>query len=724
MDAPNLSPAAPRDISAVARMARVGRNAAVTAGLVGLLALGGWVLRLEWLRSAGQRFETQPNAAVGLVLAALATVLACRRDGASRNTARVLAVIVAALGAVTLLEHLTGADLLLDRTLLPTDAPVANVAGIPGRMGAPAALDLLLCGVALLALSAGPRGAPAAQTIALAAAPLPLLVLVAYAYDVRPLYAAPFLSAVAFPTALALLLLDVGILLARPGDGFVANLATAGGGSAIARRMLLYAVALPIAVGWIALTAHQARSESAFAVSLVVVALTLALVLLVLRDALVLDRLEAAKLHAQSEREASRDELAKALRREQEARSHAESASRARDEFLNTLSHELRTPLNAILGWTQLLRDGGTDPARLARGLAVVDRNGRALAQVVSDLLDMSRIARGVIQLERMELDPVAAVDRAVEAVRPAANAKGVALVRAVPAPVPAVLGDPVRVQQIAWNLLTNAVKFTPGGGRVAVGVAADGGDVVLTVEDSGAGIPPEFLPHVFDRFRQADGSDSRRHGGLGLGLALTRELVVLHGGAVEVASAGEGRGATFRVMLPQAPRQAEVAPPPRRDRPQLGGARILVVDDEADARELLVQLLQSWGARPAGVASAREALAAAALEKPDLLVSDIAMPGEDGCAMLQELRRIERALGQLPVPSLALTAFGRPEDRRRVLAAGFDAHVAKPVEPDELRATIAALLRREPQVIAPARELRPVPGAPGRGAGGAAAAH
>ncbi|MGC3996009.1 MAG: ATP-binding protein [Anaeromyxobacter sp.] len=320
-----------------------------------------------------------------------------------------------------------------------------------------------------------------------------------------------------------------------------------------------------------------------------------------------------------------------------------------------------------------------------------------------------------MVQLEKTEVDLVAALEAAVELVRPAAQARGVALVRTVDDGLPRVVGDPARLQQVAWNLLSNAVKFTPPAGRVDARLSVEGSEVVLMVQDTGDGIDPAFLPQLFDHFRQADGSTSRRHGGLGLGLALTRELVLLHGGRVEATSPGRGLGATFRVTLPAA------LPPPgasravRPERPRLDGARILVVDDEGDARELLLQLLASWGARPAGAGSAAEAVALAAAERMDLVVSDIAMPGQDGFAFVQELRRLERALGQAPVPVVALTAYGRPEDRRRALAGGFDAHLAKPVEPEELRETLAALLRREPRPAA-AHVLAPRPG-PSEGA-------
>lgn len=707
------------DAAAVLRMRRGGLAASAASALIGAAGLAGWMTGLPWLRSWGLPIDAQPNAVLGIVLVGAGAVLGAGGGERRARAARILGALALALGAATLLEHLLGLDLWLDGALFPGEIPTPATTA-PGRMGPPAALGVCLGGAAVRALASQGRSRGAAgQVLALAGVPLPLLGLVGYAYAVPALYGETGSSGIALPVAVALLLASAGLLLSRPAEGFVVHLAAHGTAGAIARRTLAYAVALPFAIGWVGLAASGEARPGAFALSLVVAALTLGLVVLVLKDAAALGRLEAARARAGADREASREALQRALVREQEARAVAEGASKARDEFLNALSHELRTPLNAILGWSRLLREGGSDPERLARGVAVLERNGRVLAQVVSDLLDMSRLARGAIQLERREVDLGAALEAALAPLAAVAAAKGVALAREVEEPAPRVEGDAARLQQVAWNLVSNALKFTPAGGRIEVSVRREGAGVVLQVEDTGDGIPPEFLPHVFERFRQADGSTTRRHGGLGLGLALTRELVILHGGTIEARSAGAGHGATFRVTLPLAAPVPEVPGvlPPARGRARLAGARILVVDDEVDSRELLLQLLASWGARPRGAGSAREAAAALEADRPDLLVSDIAMPGEDGCQLVQELRRRERALGERALPAVALTAFTRPEDRRRVLAAGFDAHVPKPVEPDELVATLSALLDRPvPGVVA-----RPTP-PPGADAGARAA--
>src|SRR5512133_498133 len=455
---PAMPPAVPhRDPGALRLLWRTGRVAAALAGGIGVAVLVSWMGGPRFARSGGQPIEVSPVTAVGILLAAAALLLQGLRHPAPRALRRLAALAVVAIGAARVLELAAGLDLRLESALAAIHPGLSGggVRMLPATAGA-----LLATGLALLSLE-GRRGwRVVAQTIALALSPVPLVALVGYAYRVTLLYESSPVTAMALPTAIALLLIALALLLARPTEGFVANLATAGTGSAMARRMLAYALALPLAVGWIALAMSDAGPKGAFAVSVAVVPLTLVLALLVLRDAAALDRMELAAERAQAERERSRLELARALAREREARAHAEAASRAKDEFLTTLSHELRTPLNAILGWSRLLRDGPRDAQRLERGLQVVERNGRALAHLVADLLDMSRIARGVIQLERTEVELVAPVEAAVEAVGASAEAKGVRIGRTVGEGVPRVIGDPARLQQIAWNLLSNAVKF------------------------------------------------------------------------------------------------------------------------------------------------------------------------------------------------------------------------------------------------------------------------
>ena len=415
-------------------------------------------------------------------------------------------------------------------------------------------------------------------------------------------------------------------------------------------------------------------------------------------------------------RERAEQERARLLVLEREARRQAEEANRIKDEFLATLSHELRTPLNAILGWAQMLRMTELDAATASRAYETIERNARAQAQLIADLLDVSRIITGKLRLELAPVHLPRVIEAVLDAVRPAAEAKRIELgVRYEPA-AGTVSGDADRLQQVVWNLLSNAIKFTPAGGRVEVTLARAGDSAEIRVSDSGAGIRPEFLPYVFDRFRQADGATTRTHGGLGLGLSIARHLIELHGGTIAAESAGEGRGAVFRVTVPEhastaspaaaASAEAGDGATPWNEPWLLAGVRVLVVEDEVDTRELLVQILERCGAEVTAAGSVAAAMAAlevgdasagttagAALGErlPHVVVSDIGMPQEDGFAFLRRLR--ERGPGRgAEIPALALTAYARSEDRQRALGAGFRAHLAKPIEAAELVAAVARL--------------------------------
>jgi len=384
----------------------------------------------------------------------------------------------------------------------------------------------------------------------------------------------------------------------------------------------------------------------------------------------------------------------------------AQESNRLKDEFLATVSHELRTPLTAILGWAHLLRTGQTGDENLAKALETIERNARAQAQLIDDLLDVSRIITGKIRIDVRPVDPNSFIEAAVEAVRPAAEAKGVRLQRIMDTGVATVSGDPVRLQQVVWNLLSNAIKFTPKGGRVQIRLERVNSHIEIAVSDTGPGISPEFLPYVFDRFRQADGRTTRQHGGLGLGLSIVRHLVELHGGTVRAESEGEGQGAVFTVLLPVAPvyqtvgATERVHPAARDTLPlydcpdRLEGVMVLAVDDEPDTRELLMAGLGQCGAVVTVVGSAAEALAAIAVKVPDLLISDIGMPGEDGYELIRRVRQLPTENGS-KLPAIALTAYARVEDRMQALRAGYQMHVPKPVELAELVAVAASLIRR-----------------------------
>jgi PAS domain S-box-containing protein len=394
-----------------------------------------------------------------------------------------------------------------------------------------------------------------------------------------------------------------------------------------------------------------------------------------------------------TERERAERERANLLRLEQAARLEAEQANRVKEDFLSVLSHELRTPLTPVMVWAQMLQRGPLTAELAARGLGAIERNARAQARLVEDLLDVSRIIAGKLNIQTAPVQLAPVVDAAVDAVRPAADAKQLALDVRVDAGLPAVGGDADRLRQVVANLLSNAVKFTPQAGRIEVRLTRDGDDVALTVRDTGIGITPAFLPHVFERFRQADSSTARSHPGLGLGLAIVHHLVKLHGGTVTAASDGEGRGATFTVRLPVtagAP-EASSAEHVNGETMRLRGLHVLVVDDEDDTRDLVAVLLARSGAEIRTASSAAEAVAVASRWTLDVLVSDIGMPGDDGYSLLASLR----ATCAEAVPAVALTAYARPEDRERAGLAGFAAHVSKPFDPEDLVAAVSRLAGR-----------------------------
>jgi signal transduction histidine kinase/ActR/RegA family two-component response regulator len=395
-------------------------------------------------------------------------------------------------------------------------------------------------------------------------------------------------------------------------------------------------------------------------------------------------------------------EIETSTRQREAAHREAEEASRLKDEFVATLSHELRTPMAPILGWSQILQAKVRDDPELKRGAAVIERNARTLIGIINDLLDMSRIVSGNLRLEVRQIHLNEPIGEALETVAAAAEAKGVAMSLRLDPGVGTVRGDPARLKQVVWNLLANAIKFTPAGGTVEVSLTRVGEHAQLSVTDTGVGMEPSFLPFVFDRFRQADGTTTREHSGLGLGLAIVKQLVELHGGTVEASSPGPGQGARFTVRLPTSSesihsasrRRAPMAEPAtiRAQRP-LEGMRVLVVEDQADTRDLLEQSIRGAGATVHAASSSEEAFRAFERHLPDVVVSDIGLPGEDGYALIRRIRaRSAEAGGQ--VPAIALTAFAHSDDRTRALRAGFQLHLAKPVEPEELVASLRSVRR------------------------------
>jgi PAS domain S-box-containing protein len=419
---------------------------------------------------------------------------------------------------------------------------------------------------------------------------------------------------------------------------------------------------------------------------------------------------EAALKKAMEEAERANRERLQLLDSEREARSRAERASRMKDEFLATLSHELRTPLNAVLGWAHILRTGKLQVDELKQGLDTIERNARVQAQIIEDLLDMSRIISGKVRLDVGQIDLPAVLNESVDTIRTAAEAKGIHLQAVVDPRAGPISGDADRLQQVFWNLLNNAIKFTSADGEIRVLLERVKSHIEVSVMDTGEGIAPEFLPYVFDRFQQGDASTTRRHGGLGLGLAIVKQLVELHGGSVHVKSDGIGNGTTFIVHLPllavysepdTESRHAQTAPRENRALPDvsLTDVHILVVDDEVDARELVKRLLEMAGATVSLAGSASEAIERILVARPDVLVCDIGMPGEDGFSLIRQLRVLEESQ-ESALPAVALTAYARSEDRTKAIRSGFQNHLSKPVEPAELLAVVSSLAGR--RVITP----------------------
>jgi signal transduction histidine kinase len=510
---------------------RLSRGAGSLAAVIGCLAFAGWTFDIEMLKGFGHGITMKPNTALGLIACGLALRHA-REPLRGWPDAWVAAPLFATtLGALTLSEHVLGWDLHIDLLLFPEEAGAPATAS-PGRMGPNASLSLTLAGTALMAVRhRSVTGAVAAQALALTVATLATIAIVGYMYGAQELYSAARYTGIAWPTAVTLLVIAIGILGARPDVGPVAAIVSDGPGGILARRMLLPGMLVPIGLGYVHLIAERrglydrGLGSALFAVSLAVI-----FAAALWRTAL---RLDAAQ------------------QRERAAREEAERASRLKDEFLATLSHELRTPLNVILGWAHMLRPAGPETADRDEAARIVMRNATMLARLVDDLLDVSRVATGRLHLDMKPLDLATVAAAAVDGIAAEAQARGITVIRRFAPPAPT-SGDAGRLQQVVHNLLSNALKFTRAGGTVEVAVDARSSAVELTVRDTGEGIDPAFLPHVFDRFRQQDSTSTREHGGLGLGLSIVREFTELHGGSVAAFSDGRGTGSRFVVTLPR----------------------------------------------------------------------------------------------------------------------------------------------------------------------------
>lgn len=674
---------------------RVVVSLAVLAVAGGTLSLAGWVFDLPRLANwTGDGISIQPNAAlaaIGIGVGMLLVVVG------RATAAAVVAAVVAIVGALTAFENLSGMDLGIDAWLLFGRDWGRTGTVAPGRMGLPGSVSWAVLGASLILIARRPPRLKAwAPWLALLPLATSLLSLLGFAYDAGQLYTVPGLTAISMQTAVFVFALSFAtIALADTGPSTVFG--NPGPAGIAARRFLPFVFIIPVLTGAVRLAGERAGLyDTPFGVALhnlVEIALLLAL----------LGWTGRAIARHYAEREKAEAERRELLVREQAARREAERQATIRDEFLATLSHELRTPLNAILGWAQILQTAADDPGRVAQAVEVIERNARLQAHMIADLLDVSRILAGKMRLHVQSVDLAAVINAALDAVAPAANAKGVRIESVLEPLGDVVNGDAGRLQQVVWNLLTNAVKFTPRDGKVQVVLARVNSHVEVRVSDTGEGIAPEFLPKLFERFRQADATTARVHGGLGLGLALVKQLVELHGGQVTAASEGLGRGAAFSVRLPLAAvyaRDGETrvhpvavpSAPSNAPLPRLDGLSILLVDDDADSLRMVATLFEAQGAGIATAASAAEALAHAVARRFDVIVSDIGMPGRDGYELMKECR----ARG-VTAPAVALTAYARSEDRTKALSSGYQSHVAKPVDAAELLATVSALVRRMP---------------------------
>jgi signal transduction histidine kinase len=668
-------------------------SASTFANSAGVFALlGGAATLVGWLAGIPRLTDWNDE---GIAMFAIPAVCAClcglallilARESPARDrmagTLRFLGGVVAGVGGLTLFEHATGVNLGID-TLLVHGTWGQEAAVAPMRMGPPASASFTLLGIGIvLAASRSGRVRGAASACGVMTLGIASLALIGYAYGARPLFSAPHLTAIAMQMALILAVLGAGLICAIRERGLTAMLLRRDAGGELVRRLSPALIVFPLALGALRVAGERAGLyESAFgsaARTWVEIAVLLGLLFWTARSS---SRIDARRKEA----EISRDLL---LESERLARAQAEEASRVKDEFLATLSHELRTPLNAILGWSQLVAAHPSDD-HVGQAIPAIMRNARAQADLISDLLDMSRITSGKLRLsvERVDLGEV--ISAALETVRPAAEAKGIRLEAQAPPLSDVICGDAGRLRQVVWNLLSNAVKFTPSGGSVQVSLIRKSSGVEILVSDTGAGLSPDFLPHLFQRFRQKDTSTTRQHGGMGIGLAIVKQLVELHGGSVGATSAGEGYGTTFSVSLPFAARlptvEAPSAAPEQEDGTELRGMKILAVDDQLDTRQLFERVLKERHAHVVTAASADEALRVLRAEPIDLVLCDLGMPVQDGISFIRQAR----AEGHT-TPALAVTAFARAEDRDRALSAGFQGHVAKPVDIAALIASIA----------------------------------
>jgi signal transduction histidine kinase len=529
----------------------------IAGAAIGAVVLAGWTLHIGApgaFQPAGIVMKTNTAIAMFCAGVSLALLAPTTRRRWRAWLGAGLAVIPIGIGSLTLVQHVTGLDFGIDQALF-YEAPGSPATASPNRMGPPAAVTFPLLGIGLLLLRRTRVDRAPAQACAVMVMVIALVPLLGYFFDVRELYGVARYTGIAPHTATGFMLLALGLILARPEAGFMRRLLANDSGGVLLRRMIPAAVVLPILLAALLVKGEQAGLyDLQFGRTLLVLGFILIFTALTWWTGRAVHRHVEARTRAEAAEREMQTRLIATLESERNARAIAERSNRMKDEFLATLSHELRTPLNAILGWIQLLVHEGVSERDSRRGLDAIERNSRLLVQLIEDLLDMSRIELGRIRLDVQPVDLTAVIDATLAAAAPAGAAKSVTLERRLEATVGDVQGDPARLQQVLWNLVNNAIKFTPAGGRVTVTLQRGSGHIDISVRDTGIGIDPEFLSQVFDRFRQADGSSTRRFGGLGLGLSIARQLTELHGGALMAESDGPNRGATFTIRLPAVP--------------------------------------------------------------------------------------------------------------------------------------------------------------------------
>ncbi|HEX6095225.1 MAG TPA: ATP-binding protein [Thermoanaerobaculia bacterium] len=651
------------------RAIRVATILATYAVIGGALTLVGWTFDLRRLADwDADGIAQMPNNAIAVAVAGIAIL--CAAFG-KKGAARVLAGVCAGIAAATLFEHGTGIDLGIDTIVIEPRWGLLG-ATAPGRMGLPSSIALTLLGVAIVlgTFHSTRRGAMLGGVLIIA---IMSLSVIGYAFGADPLYAIPRFTTIALQTATMLLALGVALVASIPESTPMRLLTGDSAAGVLVRRALPGVVLLPLLIGWLRVRGQEmGLFDTAFGTALLVFTLIGLLAALLWWAASAVAAYEAALRESRDRLAASAQALI--------------AADRMKDEFLATLSHELRTPLTSIVGWTHILLESDLDAREQETALQAIRASAKAQAQLVDEVLDVSRIITGKMRLARENADLAAIVEAAAATVRPAAESRQIAVRLRLDRALPRAFVDADRIRQVVWNLLTNALKFSPQGTHVDVVLRAEGGSAVIEVTDEGPGIPREFLPHVFERFRQADSSATRAHAGLGIGLALVKDLVELHGGSIAVASE-EHRGSRFTVRLPLGTPQASGTGDAREiAHTELTGLRVLYVDDRDDARLLIARILERHGADVIKAASVDEALAALADRSPDVVMTDIAMPGRDGYDLLDAIRA-DRRWAQLPV--LALTAQARLGDELRASQAGFLELLRKPIEPDELMAAI-----------------------------------